>query len=192
MTARRGRSRRSPDELPDCDSCPLCVNHGRSYGGKWYVPNEVKPGVPLVFVGMAPGAEEKAQGRPFAPRTKGRRPNAGSVLARAFTTLGIHRSSCSLLNVVACVVHDNEWSTAGPKAVKACAPLFRSDLERADPRLVVSLGAEPLKVLDPSARGRKLGRLRGYARELPDGSKCMPTYHPAYFLREQDPSQFKD
>lgn len=171
---------------PDCDNCPLAA-HGRGIGTRHYVPSEISGGK-IFFLGMNPAKEEEKQKRPFAPKGvlrdgKKGRPNAGDVLQVATEDVKLERGrDFSVGNIVGCTAPENDFQKyAGGRAVKACLPRLIDDLEKADPALVVALGAEAMKALDKKSRGAKISSQRGTIRQTEYGL-LLPTFHPAYFI----------
>jgi len=180
---------------PDCENCPLSQHTGRGYKQEYYVEASIVPYAPIAAIGMAPGREEVVANHVFVGP-------AGRILDMGFDTVGLERErEVSCLNLLGCKVPDtkakaNDWSLAGVKAIKACAPRFVRDLKKAAPELLVTLGSIPLQAVDPTAKG-KLSKIRGYFRELTDEQgggleralKLMPTFHPAYFLYPDNASR---
>lgn len=183
----------------------------RGVGTRYFVRNEVVRGARIAAVGMAPAREEVENGHVFFPQVdkKGNPQNAGGIYEGFLSEAGLSRKSdVSTLNLLGCECPTtrkgpNDWTTTrpqpqydeegnyshdGPSAVECCRPLLEYDLKRAKPHLIVTLGAEPLKELDPRATG-KLSLQRGLLRvidseqSLAHGKALLPTFHPAYILR---------
>jgi uracil-DNA glycosylase len=134
---------------------------------------------PLMFVGEAPGAEEDAQGEPFVGR-------AGQLLTRIIQTMGFSRESVYIANILKCRP-DTPGQTAGNRKptgdeMKTCMPYLLAQIDIIQPRVIVALGATAVEGLMGRVQG--ISRLRGQwltFRDIP----LMPTYHPAYLLRNQ-------
>lgn len=184
-----GNSLNARPGKPDCANCPLSKHEGRGFKESQYVAATITPYAPILFVGMAPGKEEVIDQEVFVGP-------AGRILNLGLEAQGIDRSSeASLINLLACKVPNspgkpNDWALAGQAAVKACAPRFVKDFNQAQPKLIVTLGAEALHAVDPTATGR-ISKLRGYVREFEhEGKKydLLPTYHPSYLLYDPSPA----
>lgn len=128
---------------------------------------------PLVcFVGEGPGADEDRIGLPFVGK-------AGELLTAAITKgMGLERSQVYICNVVKCRPPGNR--TPLPDEISACLPYLLRQLELIKPKVVVALG-QPAQ-LTLGGEGLSISRVRGTWREW-QGLKIMPTFHPAYILR---------
>jgi len=137
----------------------------------------------LMFVGEAPGADEDAQGEPFVGR-------AGQLLTRIVETMGFSRGDVYIANVLKCrpdMPHGSPGNRAPtPVEMQTCLPYLREQIDIIQPKVLVALGAVAVEGL--------LG-FRGTMRELRgrwhsfNGTPLMITYHPAYLLRNQSPSE---
>lgn len=132
----------------------------------------------LVVVGEAPGAEEDRTGRPFVGR-------AGELLTKMLGAIGLAREDVFICNVLKCRPPGNR--SPRPDEAGACRPYLQAQLEVLDPPLLLALGAHAARLLLQTERG--IGALRGRFHTAPDGWRVMPTFHPAYLLR--DPSKKK-
>jgi uracil-DNA glycosylase len=134
---------------------------------------------PLMFVGEAPGADEDQQGEPFVGK-------AGQLLTRIIQTMGLNRNTVYIANILKCRP-DTPAQKSGnrkptPEEMKTCLPYLLAQIDIIQPKVLVALGATAMEGL----LGRTIGisRLRGQwlrFRDIP----LMPTYHPAYLLRNQ-------
>jgi DNA polymerase len=126
----------------------------------------------LVFAGEGPGADEDRQGLPFVGA-------AGQLLTKIIQAIGLTREEVYICNVVKCRPPGNRTPTAEEQAT--CGPFLDRQLDIIAPEVIVALGktaANDLLGLEEVP----LGRLRG--RFHPRGEAVvMPTYHPAYLLR---------
>ena len=134
---------------------------------------------PLMFVGEAPGADEDAQGEPFVGR-------AGQLLTRIIQTMGLDRDRVYIANILKCRP-DTPGQTAGnrkptPAEMHTCLPHLLEQIDIIQPRVIVALGATAIEGLFGKTEG--ITRLRGRWLEF-HGVPVMPTYHPAYLLRNQ-------
>ena len=153
------------EELGDCQRCKLAPTRQNIVFG---VGN---PNAPVVFVGEGPGADEDKTGEPFVGR-------AGQLLTRMIAAMGFERSDVYICNVVKCRPPGNR--TPEPDEVSACEPFLQKQLASIAPRIIVALGksaaAALLKTDAPISSYR--GKFTSY-----QGIPLMPTFHPAYLLR---------
>jgi uracil-DNA glycosylase family 4 len=159
------------EELGDCKRCKLCPTRTNIVFG---VGN---PDAQLVFVGEAPGADEDAQGEPFVGR-------AGQLLTKMIEAMGYARGDVYICNVLKCRPPGNR--NPEPDEVASCEPFLKKQLGAIRPRIIVALGKFAVQCLlrDDAPISRLRGNLRSY-----EGIPLMPTFHPAYLLR--DPSKKK-
>ncbi|HEV8201722.1 MAG TPA: uracil-DNA glycosylase [Candidatus Polarisedimenticolia bacterium] len=153
------------DEIGDCRRCRLCERRTQVVFGVG------DPGARLMFIGEGPGADEDAQGEPFVGR-------AGQLLTKMIEAMGLKRSQVYIANVVKCRPPENR--TPLPDEVATCSPFLFRQIHAIGPRVIVCLGT-------PSAQAilgtrETITRLRGTFREV-GGFRVMPTFHPAYLLR---------
>lgn len=151
---------------PDCRRCKLHQGRNRIVFG------DGNPTAELVFVGEGPGADEDAQGLPFVGR-------GGQLLTDMIQKgMGLRREQVYICNVVKCRPPKNR--TPEPDELAACAPFLRAQLDAIGPRILVALGKVAAQQLlaDTTPITRMRGRWREYA-----GIPLMPTFHPAYLLR---------
>jgi uracil-DNA glycosylase family 4 len=141
------------------------------------VPGEGNPNTRLVFVGEAPGADEDAQGRPFVGRS-------GKLLEKIINAMGFMRQDIYICNILKCRPPKNR----PPKReeIEMCLPFLQRQLEIIQPEIIVALGASAAHTLLKTKK--PIGELRGrfhdyYTSEDAKPIKLMPTYHPAYLLR---------
>jgi DNA polymerase len=153
------------EELGDCRRCKLCSGRTNLVFG---VGN---PRAELVFVGEGPGADEDAQGIPFVGK-------AGQLLTKMIEAMGFERAHVYICNVVKCRPPNNR--NPEPDEIKACEPFLRAQLASIGPKVIVTLGKFAAQTLLNDST--PITRLRGNWREY-CGIKLMPTYHPAYLLR---------
>jgi DNA polymerase len=133
----------------------------------------------LLFVGEAPGADEDIEGEPFVGK-------AGQLLTKIIETMGLTRDSVYIANILKCRP-DTPGQTAGnrkPTAeeMQTCIPFLHEQIDLIKPRVLVALGATAVEGL----LGKTIGitRLRGQWKTY-RGIPLMPTYHPAFLLRNQ-------
>jgi DNA polymerase len=133
----------------------------------------------LMFIGEAPGADEDDQGEPFVGK-------AGQLLTRIIQTMGLTRESVYIGNILKCRP-DTPGQAAGnrkPAAeeMQTCIPYLHEQIDLIRPQVIVALGGTAVEGL----LGKTVGitKLRGQWRTY-RGIPLMPTYHPAYLLRNQ-------
>ncbi len=126
---------------------------------------------PLILVGEAPGAEEDRQGLPFVGR-------AGQLLTKMLAYIGLKREDVYITNVLKCRPPNNRDPL--PAEVACCEPYLLAQLEVVKPRLICALGRHAAQTLLKTDRG--INSLRGRFHDY-HGIKILPTYHPAYLLR---------
>jgi DNA polymerase len=133
----------------------------------------------LMFIGEAPGADEDQQGEPFVGK-------AGQLLTRIIQTMGLTRNSVYIANILKCRP-DTPGQSAGnrkPTAeeMQTCIPYLHQQIDLIQPRVIVGLGGTAIEGLLGKTSG--IMRLRGHWHSY-RGIPLMPTYHPAYLLRNQ-------
>ena len=152
-------------ELGDCRRCSLGSLRSRLVFG------EGNPHAELVFVGEAPGADEDAQGRPFVGR-------AGQLLTRIIAAMGLKREEVYICNILKCRPPGNR--NPQPEEIAACEPFLIRQIEAIRPRVLCALGGFAAHTLLKSEAPITVLRGRFLAYQ---GIPLMPTYHPAYLLR---------
>ncbi|RLA80015.1 MAG: uracil-DNA glycosylase [Deltaproteobacteria bacterium] len=156
---------RLAEEVRRCRCCPLHQTR------KNPVPGEGNPRALLVFVGEAPGADEDLQGRPFVGR-------AGELLTRIIKAMGLERQQVYITNILKCRPPQNR--NPRPDEIRACIPFLWRQLEIIRPKLICALGTFAAQTLLETRE--KITRLRGRFHPW-RGALLMPTYHPAFLLR---------
>lgn len=153
-------------DLGDCTRCKLCEGRTNLVFG---VGN---PHAEVVFVGEGPGAREDERGEPFVGP-------AGQLLTKMIVAMGYERDEVYICNVVKCRPPGNR--DPEPGEVAACEPFLKAQLAAIEPKVIVGLGRFAVQCLlgDPNAR---ITRVRGQWADY-EGIALMPTFHPAYLLR---------
>ena len=159
-------------EIGDCTRCPL--HQQRTH----VVHTEGNRKARLMFVGEAPGADEDIQARPFVGR-------AGQLLTKIIEAIGLKREEVLIGNVNRCRPPGNRAPTAEEAAM--CKPFLLREIAVVQPEVIVVLGNTAMKNLLDTREG--ITRLRGRFQDY-KGIKVMPTFHPAYLLR--DPSKKRE
>jgi DNA polymerase len=139
------------------------------------------PRAELVFVGEGPGADEDAQGEPFVGR-------AGQLLTRMIAAMTLTREQVYICNVVKCRPPSNR--TPADDEMATCSPYLFRQLAILRPKVIVALGRPATQTL--LATKAPITKLRGQLHDFPPPvlahlglppTKLMPTFHPAYLLR---------
>jgi len=153
-------------DLGDCQRCKLAP------GRRNLVFGVGNPHARLVFVGEGPGADEDAKGEPFVGR-------AGQLLTEIITK-GMHlrREDVYICNVIKCRPPGNR--NPEPDEVAACEPFLVRQLQAIAPEVIVALGKFAAQTLLRSKT--PITQLRGRWFDY-QGIMLMPTFHPAYLLR---------
>jgi uracil-DNA glycosylase len=153
-------------DIGDCTRCKL-----HALGRTQIVFGVGNPAADLMFVGEAPGRDEDLQGFPFVGR-------AGQLLTKIIEAISLKREDVYIANVIKCRPPDNR--NPEPDEVASCEPFLFRQIDIIKPKVIVALGKfgaqTLLRTLDPISRLR--GRVFDYR-----GAKLIPTFHPAYLLR---------
>lgn len=155
-------------EVGKCRQCPLCKTRKNPVFG------EGNSQAKLVFVGEAPGKDEDLQGLPFVGR-------AGRLLTKIIEAMKFTREDVFICNVLKCRPPENR--NPAPSEIDACRDYLWQQLEIIQPRVVCCLGNIACSLL--FNENLAISKIRGKFREL-RGIKVMPTFHPAYLLRNPD------
>jgi len=149
-----------------CQKCALCETRNIVVFG------EGSETADLMFIGEAPGAEEDRTGRPFVGR-------AGELLTRMIENgMGLRRDEVYIANVLKCRPPSNRDPAADE--VERCRPWLLQQIEHIQPKVICTLGRHALRALTGYEGG--ISRARG--RTMPfAGTQVLPTFHPAYLLR---------
>jgi DNA polymerase len=148
--------------------CYMC---GLAAGRTIAVPGEGNPQADLMFIGEGPGYYEDVQGRPFVGR-------AGQLLTQMIQAMGLQREEVFIANIVKCRPPGNRDPL--PDEIKACEPFLKRQIELIRPKLICALGRISIQGLlrDTTPITQLRGKWRTYS-----GIPLMPTFHPAYLLR---------
>jgi len=152
-------------EIGDCHRCKLHIKR------KNIVFGEGSPQARLMFIGEGPGEEEDIQGRPFVGK-------AGVLLTRLIEKMGFDRGEVYIANIVKCrppMNRDPEEDETG-----TCIQFLMKQIHAIRPKVIVALGRVAAQTLLQTKT--PIGKLRGSFHDF-DGIPLMPTYHPAYLLR---------
>lgn len=152
-------------DLGDCQRCRLGQGRTRLVFGVG------DPRARVLFVGEAPGAEEDRRGEPFVGR-------AGKLLDRMIGALGLRREDVYIANVLKCRPPGNR--DPGGDEADTCRPFLWRQIDAIRPRVICALGAHAARNL--LGADAPIGSLRGRPQQT-RGWTVLPTYHPAYLLR---------
>jgi DNA polymerase len=137
----------------------------------------------LMFIGEAPGADEDEQAEPFVGK-------AGQLLTKIIQATGLTRESVYIANILKCRPDTPGQPTGNrkptPEEMQTCIPYLHQQIDLIRPKVIVALGGTAVEGL----LGRTIGitKLRGHWQTY-RGIPLMPTYHPAYLLRNQAPTE---
>jgi uracil-DNA glycosylase family 4 len=159
-------------DIGNCTRCPLYERRTH------IVHTDGNRNARLMFVGEAPGADEDAQARPFVGR-------AGQLLTKIIEAIGFKREEVLIGNVNRCRPPGNRPPT--PEEALMCKPFLLREIAAVQPEVIVVLGNTAMRNLLDIKQG--ITKVRGQFQDY-HGVKVMPTFHPAYLLR--DPSKKKE
>jgi len=153
------------ESAQQCTRCRLSASRTRVVFG------EGNPQARLLFIGEAPGAEEDRTGRPFIGR-------AGELLTRIIEAIGLSRDQVYISSVIKCRPPENR--APEKDEITACKPFLIRQIQAIQPAIICTLGTVSTQVIlntrDPITKSR--GRFYDV-----HGIQVMPTFHPAYLLR---------
>jgi len=152
-------------DLVDCQRCRLCEKRTQVVFG---VGN---PNARLVLVGEAPGAQEDKRGEPFVGE-------AGKLLDRILLAMKLRREDVYICNVIKCRPPQNRDPESAE--IATCEVFLKRQLASIEPEMILCLGRFATQTLLKS--GAPIGKLRGRWQTY-EGIPLMPTFHPAYLLR---------
>ncbi len=152
-------------ELGDCRRCKLHAHRTQIVFGTG------NPRAKLLFVGEAPGRDEDLQGEPFVGQ-------AGQLLNKIIEAIQLRREQVYIGNIIKCRPPENR--NPEPEEIMACEPFLIKQIQVIRPRLICALGTFAAQALLKTEE--KISSLRGKFHAY-QGIPLMPTYHPAYLLR---------
>ena len=166
------RLARLAEDVERCRRCALYRTRTHA------VVSDGTPHARLVFVGEAPGRDEDLQGKPFVGA-------AGQLLTKMIEAMGLRRQDVYICNVLKDRPPNNRQPE--PEEVEACRPFLEAQIDIVAPRVICSLGAVATKaLLGPHV---SITKIRGEVREY-RGVPLVPTFHPAYLLRNPPAKKF--
>ena len=155
-------------ELGDCRRCKLAERRTNIVFGAGDAAAR------LVFVGEGPGFDEDQQGEPFVGV-------AGQLLTKIIQAIKLDRSQVYICNIIKCRPPGNR--NPEPDEIETCFPFLKRQLAAIRPDFIIALGAVAAQTLLQTTT--PISKLRGRFHEF-EGIKVLPTYHPAYLLRNED------
>jgi len=153
------------EELGDCRRCKLHSTRTQIVFGSG------NPRAKLVFVGEGPGRDEDLQGQPFVGL-------AGQLLTKIIQAIQLSREEVYIANIIKCRPPENR--NPEPDEINACEPFLIKQLEIIRPKMICALGTFAAQTLLRTEQ--KISILRGRFHQY-QGILLMPTYHPAFLLR---------
>ena len=153
------------NEIGNCTRCRLCDGRAKIVFGAGNAAAR------LMFIGEGPGADEDRQGVPFVGR-------AGQLLTKIIEAMGLTREEVYIANIVKCRPPQNRAPL--PDEVSACIPFLVRQVGIIAPEAIVCLGSVATQNL--LGTEEKITKLRGHFTSW-QGIPVMPTYHPAFLLR---------
>lgn len=155
-------------DLGDCTRCRLSRNRRQIVFGTG------NPDAELVFVGEGPGRDEDRQGLPFVGA-------AGILLTKIIKAMDLTRDEVYICNVVKCRPPDNR--NPKPDEIETCFPFLLRQIASIGPRIICALGTTAAQTL--LSVGAPISKMRGRFHTR-NRIGILPTYHPAYLLRNPD------
>ncbi len=156
-------------EVRGCTRCRLCESRTQTVFG------EGNADAAIFFIGEGPGETEDRTGRPFVGR-------AGELLDRMIVAMGLKREQVYIANIVKCRPPGNR--EPAPDEVAACTGYLERQIEIVRPKVIVTLGRPALQHM--LQQKISITKIRGQWQSW-RGIKLMPTFHPAYILRQYTP-----
>ena len=152
--------------LGDCTRCKLHKTRNLIVFGAG------SPTAELMFVGEGPGADEDRQGIPFVGR-------AGQLLTKIIAAIGKTRDEVYIANIIKCRPPGNR--NPETDEIAACSPFLKEQIAAIQPKVICALGKFAAQTMLET--NTPISRLRGRAHPLTEGCQLVPTFHPAYLLR---------
>ncbi|MBN2374307.1 uracil-DNA glycosylase [bacterium] len=151
--------------IQNCNRCRLARSRNNIVFG------EGNTNAKLMFIGESPGMEEDHSGRPFVGKS-------GMLLTRIIQAINLSREEVFITSVIKCRPPENR--PPEPDEIAACEPFLIQQIEVIRPAIICTLGSVAAHTLLKTEK--PITKLRGAFHEF-SGIKVMPTFHPAYLLR---------
>jgi uracil-DNA glycosylase family 4 len=155
-------------ELGECHRCKLHRTRRTLVFGEGNVKAK------LMFVGEGPGYDEDVQGKPFVGK-------AGQLLTKIIQSINLQREEVYITNIIKCRPPQNR--NPETDEIEGCQPFLLKQISAIQPKIICALGTFAAQTLLKT--DAKITSLRGRFYDLP-GIKVLPTYHPAYLLRNPE------
>jgi DNA polymerase len=155
-------------ELGDCRRCKLHRTR------RTIVFGEGNEKAKLMFIGEGPGYDEDVQGRPFVGK-------AGQLLTKIIQSIHLEREEVYITNIIKCRPPQNR--NPEPDEIQSCHPFLQKQIQSIRPKMICALGTFAAQTL--LSTNAKITALRGRFFDL-GGIKVLPTYHPAFLLRNPE------
>ena len=155
-------------ELGDCQRCKLHRTR------RTIVFGEGNEKATLMFIGEGPGYDEDVQGRPFVGK-------AGQLLTKIIQSINLSRDEVYIANIIKCRPPQNR--NPEPDEIQSCSPFLMKQIRVIQPKIICALGTFSAQTLLKT--DAKISVLRGKIYDL-EGIKVIPTYHPAFLLRNPE------
>lgn len=139
------------------------------------VPGEGNFNAELMLIGEAPGYDEDQQGKPFVGR-------AGQLLTDIIKAMGMTREEIFIANVIKCRPPENREPM--DDEIAQCSPFLFNQIDIIKPKVIVTLGRYSTTTILKLNKQMRISELRGRFFNY-KGIKIMPTFHPAYLLRNE-------
>ena len=167
---------RSLDEVrKEMGNCQRCKLHQTR---RTLVFGEGDESAKLMMIGEGPGYDEDVQGKPFVGK-------AGQLLTRILEAIHLRRDEVYIANIIKCRPPQNRNPESDE--IQSCSPFLLKQIEAIKPKIICAMGTFAAQTLLQT--DAKISTLRGRFHDL-RGIRVMPTYHPAYLLR--NPERKKD
>ena len=158
-----------------------------SLANEFFVFSQGEPNADIAVVGESPGPPDADSEKPFQGPS-------GDLLNRILSSIGLNRQNAYLTNIVKIISQGNDLT---PEIIKFFTPFVWRELNVVKPKVVLLLGNTPTKALLNTKQ--PISKVRGEFQEV-DGLMFMPTFNPAYLLRDptkkrevwEDVKQVKD
>jgi len=156
------------EELGDCKRCKLHRTR------RTIVFGEGSEKATLMFIGEGPGYDEDVQGKPFVGK-------AGQLLTKIIESINLSREEVYIANIIKCRPPQNR--NPEPDEIQSCNPFLTKQISAIQPKIICALGTFSAQTLLKT--NAKITALRGKFYDL-EGIKVIPTYHPAFLLRNPE------
>jgi DNA polymerase len=166
-------------QVRQCTKCVLCESRTQTVFGNG------DPDAKLLFIGEGPGQKEDEQGIPFVGRS-------GELLNKMIVAMGLSREKVFIANIVKCRPPNNR--TPLPDEVAECSAYLLQQIAIIQPKVIVTLGGPASKFILDTKKGITTFRGTWHSFDCPGVEQAipvMPTFHPAYLLRQYTPDNRK-